>query len=162
MALTTDRKEKNLHRLFEIGVLLKGANAVLEVVLGTLLLFVNVGDIVRAFAENALVEDPDSYLAHHIYGFASHFSAQAEFYSALYLLSHGIVKTFLVVGLLRRKLWAYPATLAVLGLFVVYQGIKFLENHSIPLVLLTIFDLALMWLVWHEYRRMSQHPEFKS
>ncbi len=150
----TDIKEKQLHRLFEIGVLLKGANAVLEIVLGGLLLFFNVGDIVRAFAENELLDDPGDFFATHVYGFASHFSTQAEFYTALYLLSHGIIKVFLVAGLLRNKLWAYPASLAVLALFVAYQSIKFLSTHSIALALLTIFDLALMWLVWHEYRRM--------
>lgn len=154
--------EKNLYRLFEVGVVLKGANAVLEIVLGGLLFFFNVGDIVRAFAENALVEDPDNFLATHIYGFASNFSSQAEFYSALYLLSHGIIKAFLVVGLLRRSLWAYPASLAVLALFVVYQTIKFLGTHSVPLALLTVFDLVLIWLVWHEYRRMTREGGFRS
>lgn len=157
----TNEREKNIYRVFEVGVVLKGANALLEIVLGALLLFVNVGDIVRAFAQNALVEDPDNFLANHVYGYVSHFSPQAELYSALYLLSHGIIKVFLVVGLLRRKLWAYPASIAVLGLFVAYQSIKFLATHSIPLALLTVFDLTLMWLVYHEYRRMRKEGGFK-
>jgi uncharacterized membrane protein len=161
MPPTTDMKEKNIYRIFEIGVLLKAANALLEIVLGGLLLFVNVGDIVRAFAQNALIEDPDNFLASHLYGYASRFSAQAEFYSALYLISHGVIKVFLVIGLLRRKLWAYPASLAVLGLFVAYQSIRFLATHSIPLAILTVFDLALMWLVYHEYRRMLKGGGFK-
>jgi uncharacterized membrane protein len=158
----TDKKELRLHQLFEVGVLLKGANAALEIVLGGLLLFVNVGDIVRALVSNELLDDPNDFLATHLYGYASHFSAQAEFYSALYLLSHGVIKVFLVVGLLRNKLWAYPASLAVLALFVAYQTIKFLGTHSIPLALLTIFDLALMWLVWHEYRRMLHTKGLRS
>ncbi len=162
MPPTTDTREKNIYRIFEVGVVLKGANALFEIVLGALLLFVNVGDIVRAFAANELLDDPNDFLATHIYGFASHFSPQAEFYSALYLLSHGIIKVFLVVGLLRRKLWAYPASLAVLSLFVAYQSIKFLSTHSIPLALLTVFDLALMGLVYHEYRRMLKEGGFRA
>ncbi len=157
-----DKKEQNLFKLFEVGVVLKGVNAALEIVFGGLLLFVNVGDIVRALAQNALVEDPDSFFANHIFGYASHFSSQTEFYSGLYLLSHGVIKVFLVFGLLRRYLWAYPASLAVLALFVAYQSIQFLGTHSIPLALLTAFDLALMWLVWHEYRRMSREHSFRS
>ncbi len=158
----TDAREKNIHRFFEIGVLLKGANAVLELVLGGLLLFFNVGDIIQALAANELVDDPNDFIATHVYGFASHFSPQAEFYSALYLLSHGIIKVFLVIGLLRNKLWAYPASLAVLALFVAYQSIKFLGTYSIPLALLTVFDLGLMWLVWEEYRRIMRHNGLKS
>src|SRR3989344_7592959 len=95
----TDKKELNIFRLFEVSVVLKGINAALEIIFGGLLLFFNVGDIVRALAVYALVEDPDSFLATHLFGFVSSFSPQAELYSALYLLSPGIIKIFLVVGL---------------------------------------------------------------
>ncbi len=71
-------------------------------------LFVNVGDIVRALVANELIDDPNDFLATHLYGYVTHFSAQAEFYSALYLLSHGIIKVVLVVGLLRRYLPPAP------------------------------------------------------
>jgi uncharacterized membrane protein len=146
--------ERNIHRLFEVGVVLKGLNALLEIVVGTTLFFVNIPDTVQSLAQNELIEDPNDFLATHVQTLVGHLSTQTQFYSALYLLSHGAIKVFLVVGLLRRRSWAYPASLAVLALFVAYQVIKWLETHSIPLLLLTLFDLALMWLVWHEYRRM--------
>ena len=157
-------KGKGLHELFEIGVLLKGANAILEIGIGVALLFVNVGDILRTLIEDQLVEDPDSFLARQLMRFASHFSPHAQFFAALYLLSHGAVKTVLVVGLLKRKIWAYPASLAVLGLFILYQTIKLIQTHSIALLLLNIFDISLVYLIWREYRRMRHlwHAEEKS
>lgn len=154
--MTVAREERGLHRLFEVGVLLKGINAILELLFGGLLLFVNVGGIVKQLAANELVEDPDSFLAHHFSSFAGALSPHAQFLSALYLLSHGIIKVVLVWGLLRDKLWAYPASLAVLALFVAYQSITFVRTHSIGMLLLTVFDLTLMWLIYHEYRRHAR------
>lgn len=153
---TTDKREVRIHELFEVGVVLKGLNALVQIVLGGLLLvFPNVADIVQAFVANELVEDPSDFLATHLQGLTTNLSPQTQLFAALYLLSHGLIKVVLVAGLLRRKLWAYPASLAVLTLFIVYQVIKFLENHSITLALLTLFDLAVMWLIYHEYRRME-------
>jgi uncharacterized membrane protein len=152
----TDTRERNLYRIFEVGVVLKGANALLEIVLGILLFFVNVGDIVLALVQNELVEDPNDFLAAHLQPYATHLAQSSQTFPALYLLSHGLIKIVLVWGLLRRKLWAYPASLAVLTLFVVYQVIQWLDTHSVALLLLTVFDLTLMWLVYHEYRRMSR------
>jgi uncharacterized membrane protein len=146
----------SIHELFEVGVVLKGLNALLELLLGVALLFVNVSALVQTLAQNELVEDPDSFLAQHLLGVAGSLSSSGQFYSALYLLSHGIIKGVLVAGLLRGKLWAYPASLAVLALFVLYQCIQLLGAYSTPLVALTLFDLVVMWLIWKEYRYVRQ------
>ena len=145
---------KSIHRFFELGVILKGLNAAVELGLGALLLFVNVSGIVQDLIADELVEDPDNFLATHLQPLASQFSPQAQLYSALYLIAHGVIKGVLVVGLLRGKLWAFPASLAVLSLFVVYQIIQILNTYSVGLILLTIFDLVVMWLIWEEYRRI--------
>jgi uncharacterized membrane protein len=50
---------------------------------------------------------------------------------AFYLLSHGLVKVLLVAGLLREKLWAYPASLIVLSAFIAYQTYRYSSTHSI-------------------------------
>ena len=150
----TDKREYRIHELFEVGIVLKGLNALAQIVLGGLLLvFPNVAEVVRALVVNELVEDPDDFLATHFQTLTSTISPQTQLFAALYLLSHGLIKIVLVAGLLRDKLWAYPASLAVLSLFIAYQVIKFLDNHSVMLVLLTVFDLVVMWLIWHEYRR---------
>jgi uncharacterized membrane protein len=151
----TDIRERRIHEAFEIGIILKGLNALIELTLGLLFLFVDVRGIVETLIQNELVEDPNDFLANHLLPIANHLPPNAELYSALYLLSHGLIKIVLVWSLLKNKVWAYPASLAVLGLFVAYQSIKFLGNHSIALALLTIFDLVLIWLIYHEYRHLS-------
>jgi uncharacterized membrane protein len=41
--------------------------------------------------------------------------------------------------------------MVVFGVFCVYQMHRFAHTHSIFLVLLTIFDLILIYLTWREY-----------
>jgi len=72
-------------------------------------------------------------------------------------LSHGIVKLALVAGLLANRLWAYPASLAVMSLFIVYQLYRFSFTHSAGLIVLSLFDGVVMVLIWHEYRLMRRH-----
>ena len=144
--------EKNIHRIFEIGIMLKGVSALLEMALGALLFFVDVRGIVETLAQNELLEDPTDFIATHLQSLTVQFSAQAEFFTALYLLSHGLIKGVLIIGLLRGKVWAYPASLAVFSLFIVYEVIKFLQTHSIPVALLALFDILIISLIWHEYR----------
>lgn len=143
---------RGIHDLFEIGVVLKGLNALLELGLGILFVFVNVSSLVQTLIQNELVEDPDNFLMQHLNTLAGTISPHAQIYSALYLISHGVVKGVLVVGLLRGQLWAYPASLAVLALFVLYQLFQIVVAHSIPMIVLTIFDLIVMWLIWMEYQ----------
>jgi uncharacterized membrane protein len=59
--------------------------------------------------------------------------------------------------LLRNKLWAYPASLVILSLFIAYQVYRFSYTHSVGLVVLTAFDLIVMVLIWHEYRLVQKH-----
>jgi uncharacterized membrane protein len=63
----------------------------------------------------------------------------------------------LVIGLLQNKLWAYPASLIALGLFVLYQLYRFSYRHGAGLIVLTVFDLLVMSLIWHEYRLARRH-----
>jgi uncharacterized membrane protein len=73
-------------------------------------------------------------------------------FASLYLLSHGLVKAVLVICLWMNKLWAYPLTIAVFAAFVIYQIYRFTHTHSVALVILTLFDLLLIFLTWKEYQ----------
>ncbi len=37
-------------------------------------------------------------------------------------------------------------------MFIAYQMYRFSYTHSIGLLVLTVFDLFVVWLVWKEYR----------
>ncbi len=68
-----------------------------------------------------------------------------------------MVKLLLVAGLLRDRMWAYPASLAVLGAFMAYQLYRYSYTDSVGLLVLTAFDVVVVGLVWHEYRLVRRH-----
>ncbi len=152
--------EKRIHEVFRVSVLLKGAHALLECISGLALALVSVDTISRTLiwlTQDELTEDPHDKIALYFQNAANSFDIKTKSFYSFYLLSHGIVKLFLVAGLLREKLWAYPASLAVLGLFIAYQVYRYLYLPSLGLIVLTIFDLFVMVLIWHEYSLMRRH-----
>ena len=155
-----DLSEKRIHQIFRISVFLKGAHAVLELIGGVFLFFISTSAItqfIAAITEEELEQDSHDFVANYLIQSAAHLSVGGKTFAAFYLLSHGVIKLFLVAGLLRDKLWAYPASLAVLGLFIVYQVYRFTHTLSLGLIALTIFDLVLIVLIWHEYNLIRKH-----
>jgi uncharacterized membrane protein len=156
--------ERRIHQIFQVSVLLKGAHALIECLGGIALALVSTGSIanfVNAITQDELIKDPNDFVATHLLAMAHNFSVQTQHFYAFYLLSHGLVKVALVVGLLKEKLLAYPASLIVLTLFVLYQLYRFSYTHGLGLIVLTLFDIVVMGLIWHEYGLMRRHLPLK-
>ncbi len=68
----------------------------------------------------------------------------------------------LVLALLRSQLWAYPASLVVLGLFILYQIHEIVKAHSVVVIAVTLFDLIVVWLIWREWQIVKEHPRQKA
>ena len=153
-------QEKRIHQVFVVSVALKGLHALIEIAGGLALYFVSTATIVGAingWSYDELIEDRHDWIANHLLEFARTFSVAEHHFYAFYLLSHGLIKSVLVVGLLREKLWAYPASFAVFGAFIAYQLYRYSFTHDIALIALSIFDLFVIYLAVHEYRLLRKH-----
>jgi len=153
--------ERRIHQIFVISVLLKGVHALVECLGGIALYLVSTDTIVALVSratQDEIREDRNDFVATHLLGIAQHFSVGTKTFYAFYLLSHGLIKLLLVVGLLTNQRWSYPASLVALAGFIAYQVYRFSYTHSVGLVLLTIFDLFVMALIWHEWRLMRRGP----
>ena len=153
-------QEKRIHQIFAISVSMKGLHAIFEIVSGIALYLTSTATIlgwINRYTADQLSDDPGDWVATHLVEFGRSFSvAQHDFY-AFYLLSHGVVKLVLVYGLLKEKLWAYPASFVVFGAFIAYQLYRYSFTHDFSLILLTIFDLFVIALAVHEYRLLRRH-----
>ena len=145
-----------LDRTFKIGLVLKGLDGVLEVIGGALLLFLSpqaIGHLVRMLTAHELRQDPHDLVARYLLHTTAHLHHGTTLFGAVYLLSHGIAKIVLVALVLRNKLWAYPWLIGLLLAFIAYQLYQItLVHFSAGLTALTVFDAALVWLTWREYR----------
>lgn len=148
---------KLLHNGFEFGIFVKGVDGVLEIIGGILLLFITpdrLNRIIHLFVQHELFEDVHDFLATILIRSGYEFTGSFQFFGVIYLLSHGIVKVFLVGLLWKRKLWAYPLTEVFLLAFIAYQLYRYSYNHSILMIVLSVFDLAMMVLTWIEYKQL--------
>jgi uncharacterized membrane protein len=157
-------REAVIRATFRVSLVFKGVLSLLEIAAGTLALFVSTSEFVRlvvALTQEELSEDPHDFVATHLLAAASRLSIGSQHFAAFYLLSHGAVKTFLVAGLLRERLWYYPVAIAAFGAFVAYQLVRFRSTHSLWLLVLTVVDVVVIVLTWHEYRYLRRHGGFE-
>ncbi|WP_175690629.1 DUF2127 domain-containing protein [Burkholderia anthina] len=61
-------------------------------------------------------------------------------------------KLWLIIGLLRRRLWDYPTSIGIFSVFIAYQLYRFSFTHAGSLLLITMLDVAIIVLTLHEYR----------
>lgn len=147
--------EKTTHSLFRLSLLGKGAFALAEILAGIGAYFVThqlVLELVDRLMHGERLQHPRDLIANYLFTSAQHFSLSTRNFTAAYLLSHGVVKLWLIVGLLREKLWYFPLAIVVFGLFIVYQLYRFNLSHSPWLVLITVVDIVVISLTWQEYR----------
>ncbi|MGC8551192.1 MAG: DUF2127 domain-containing protein [Acidobacteriaceae bacterium] len=146
--------------LFRLSVLLKGLDAILEILGAIALWLVSPGFIASAvqfLTQDEIAEDPHDLVANALRHAAARFSLSSEHFMAVYLLAHGLIKIAVVAALLRNRLWAYPVAIAVFTGFIAYQLYRYTLTGGIGLILLTVFDLFLIALIWLEYRAQRRH-----
>ena len=142
-------ERSKLHVAFEIGVILKGLNGLVELIGGTLLLVFPPSAIQRfvvGLTNNELSRDPNDFIATHLRAAAEHLSVGAKVFAAIYLLSHGVIKAVLVYALIKDKLWAFPWAIGVFTAFGVYQIYRYFVEPSGWLIALTVLDAIVIGL----------------
>jgi len=147
------------HRIFQIGVLLKGLDGILEVLGGFFVLLTSpeaMSGLVRLLVSHELSEDPTDIIARALVKAASRISVRVQWFAFLYLFSHGVIKVFLAASLLRRKLWSYPAAIVFFALFIVYQSYRYTLDRSFWWMALNGLDIFIIVLTWLEYRELRR------
>jgi uncharacterized membrane protein len=151
--------EKEKLYLFKVSVILKGIHSIIEIIGGFLALFITQNFIIQTvlkITHDEIGEDSKDFLANYLIHASQNFSISSKYFVSFYLLSHGIIKGILVIALLKKKLWAYPVSIFVFGAFMVYQMIRYTQTHSIWLIVFTIFDAIVLWLIWQEYKKIEK------
>ncbi|HEX4104079.1 MAG TPA: DUF2127 domain-containing protein [Candidatus Paceibacterota bacterium] len=155
--------EKTYHRVFWGGIIIKGLISVGELLLGVLFLFFSYAtlfSVAVALTGDELTESPRDPLWNLAVHSFNGFTATPQAIWAFIFLSHGIVKTFMIVGLIKDWLWIYPVSAIVFAAFAAYQIYQYTYAPSFFLIAITVFDVILIGLILHEYRyeRRNRRP----
>ncbi len=152
--------KKNGKDIFHLGyhiiLLIKGIDGILEMIGGFLMIYLNpqrMDKLIVSLTQHELLDDPNDTVANALVEFGHNFSINKYTFEIIYLIIHGFIKVILISLLWRKKLWAYPLCILVFGLFVVYQIYRFTLTYSLLLVLLTVFDLLMIYMTYIEYKQ---------
>ena len=151
--------KNNVHVAFDISLTLKGAFALVEIAASIFAYVVTTQfllDLVQAITRTELTEDPRDFVANYLLHAAQGLSVSSRHFTAFYLLSHGVIKLWLIIGLWQKKLGYYPASIAVFSLFIFYQLYRYSFTHSLSLLLITILDGVVIGLTWFEYQHLRR------
>lgn len=148
------------HRVFLLGLLMKGVNAVFELVVGTLLLilpFETLRDWAAAAVGWATTVLPPGWTGR-MSEAMEHLHQGIIDFVAWYFLSHGVLKAFVIVCLFMGKRWAYPLGIAVFVGFGIYQTWEIFHGGGAFYWVLNALDGALIVLTVAEWVHASKAP----
>ena len=154
-----------LHLIFKIGVIAKGVDGAVELVVGLLFAVLSpasIKGIIFSLIQGELKEDPTDIVANLIrHNTATVIHSRAS--ASAFLLLHGAVKLGLATGLATNRLWSYPAAIVVFTGFTIYQVCELAHGYSPFLASITVLDVTVVALVAMEYRevRWMSGPELR-
>jgi uncharacterized membrane protein len=160
----TARRSPGTYRrpvLFRVAVLVKGLDGAVELITAAVLLALPQQAVHRLVADvvtRDLLGPPDGALSRHVVAGTAEFASGNRTFVLVYLALHGVIKLALAVALLREWRAAYPVAIAVLAVFVGYEVYRAVRTGSLLLPFLAAFDVAVIVLVWREYRALRRGP----
>jgi len=144
--LFPSKKEVVFHQAFFATVFLNGLIAIADICAGLFFFF-----------ERPISGFLYSYhypCSHIIQAVVLELMSQSQLMGMLYFFSHGIVKLFLVWGLLTNRLWAYPLSIIFLTGFSIYQIFDMAKDFSWFTLLLFIVNVVTVFFIAREYRSL--------
>ena len=153
--MATAPKERVLHDGFLVGIWFKFAIGAVQAIAGLALLLVNQASLaamVARWTAPELAEEPHSHIATWAQQGVADLGSGSRAFVTIYLLSHGLIKLGLIWAMLRRKMWAYPWSIVAMSGFIAYQLYRFANTHAMALIVLSVLDAIVVYLIWHEYR----------
>jgi len=145
---------KYWHELFDLSLIIKGGIGIIETVSGFFVLFISRSAIDRIFAffsSTELLEDPTDPVFSYLSASLTHLTSGAKIFAGIYVLIHGLLNLFIVIGLKRDKLWVYWVAMVSIILFMTYQIYRFAHTQAPGLIVLTILDLIFLIIIRHEH-----------
>ncbi|PIT92487.1 MAG: hypothetical protein COU08_02140 [Candidatus Harrisonbacteria bacterium CG10_big_fil_rev_8_21_14_0_10_42_17] len=144
---------------FRVGMWWRIFYGFLRFLLGFVLLHLigmPVADVFYSIMAHELIEDKTDFLVRVVTPFLRHSSFTVTYFLAIYFIFWGFIDIVLSINLLRRKLWAFPLSLYLISIFVVYEIYRFSYTHSLVLAYIVLVDFVLLWLIRKEYLSLTR------
>jgi uncharacterized membrane protein len=153
------QKDKSfVHRAFWLSLFLKGMDGALQLLGGIVVILFEpgtLGKVYRYLTRFLLGKSSHNAEADFIRDAAHSFHISIEVLVCIYLLSHGIIKVLLVYGLLKEKLWVFPAALVGFGFFLALEIYRIGEHFYWAILILMCIDVFVVSMVILEWKKVK-------
>jgi uncharacterized membrane protein len=145
-------------KLFFLGMYWRIFYGFLRILFGVALLKV-VGypllDVIE-FIGYGFTDESSDVLYHVVNFFISEQSFYVTHFLAFYFIFWGVIDILLSYNLIKEKLWAFPVSIVLIGLFVIYSITRFIFTHSLLLLSVIIIDVIILLLIYKEYQNIKE------
>lgn len=145
-------------RFFVIGMWWRIIYGSLRILLGFAVLKI-IGmpliDVLTKVMSHELIEDPQDLFYSFGNAILGHHPVHVSYFLAVYFIFWGVIDTVLSYQLLKHKLWAFPLSIVLIGVFILYELIRFTYNHSLILLWVIFVDGVITYLIWREYTKLK-------
>ncbi len=153
------REEQVLGVAFSLGMWWRILYGTLRLILGGILLKFFIGTHLADVLLNAMsyeVEtDPNDAIFQFIYVALQDHTFTITYFVASYLIFWGTVDIVLSICLLQRRLWAFPLTMGLISLFILYSIYRVFHTHSLILLSIILIDIVIVYIIYHEYTNLK-------
>lgn len=149
----------NTHSLFKLSMIWRTFYGTLKIIFGLILLrilSVGISNISLPLFSKELLEDPNDLFIKFIELFINKVTVGTGTFIAFYLIFWGLIDAFFSFYLLRKKLWAYPVTLWLIGSFTLYEIYRYFHTFSYTLLFVILIDIVIFILIHKEYRILKK------
>ena len=158
MFLARQKDQSFVHRAFWLSLFLKGLDGALQLLGGVVVILFEPGTLGRAYrwlTRFLMGKSSHNAEADFIREAASSFHISVEVLVCIYLLTHGIIKVLLVYGLLRERLWVFPAAFAGFGFFLALEIYRISQHFYWAILILMCIDIFVIIMVFLEYKKVK-------
>ncbi len=155
---TTDRE---IETFFQVGMYWRIVYGCFRFVLGCALLRF-IGTPIPVALTALSRHGSDGFFIRLLDPFFHHFQFPITYFIAAYLIFWGAVDVVLSISLLKHKLWAFPVSLVLIFVFVLYEIFRYTHTHSGILLGIIVVDIFLIWIIRSEYLKLSRKIKRKA
>ena len=157
------QKDKSfVHRAFWISLVIKGIDGALQLVGGFAAIFIEpatLGNAYRWITRFLFGKRDGNPEAEFIRDAAHSFHISVPLLVCIYLLIHGVIKLLLVYGLLKERLWVFPAAFAGFGFFLALEIYRIYAHFYWGILILMCLDVFVLTMVTLEYKKVKALTE---
>ena len=158
-------KRPSEETLFVIGMWWRISYGLLRVVIGLIFLqhiHAPFQVVIDALLRHEIIEDPTDTLRILLDTFFTHYGFVVTYFLAFHFIFWGIMDIILSWSMLKQKLWAFPLSLILMGMFMVYEIFRYTHTHATSLLVLLCIDAVISVFIYREYQRLKLQASQKA